>query len=78
MLRSSLASSTRTLSQTNRSTQVRTIMQNGEPWWVLADVCKVLDLKNPTHSANRLDDDERATLNVGRQGEATIINESGL
>ena len=58
--------------------QVRTIMQNGEPWWVLADVCKVLDLKNPTHSANRLDDDERATLNVGRQGEATIINESGL
>jgi len=78
VLRSSLASSTRTLSQTNRSTQVRTIMQNGEPWWVLADVCKVLDLKNPTHSANRLDDDERATLNVGRQGEATIINESGL
>ncbi len=51
---------------------------NGEPWFVLADVCKALEISNTTHVSNRLDEDERSTFNVGRQGNATIINESGL
>ena len=49
-----------------------------EPWWVLADVCTVLEIRNPSDAASRLDDDERSRFNLGRQGEATIINESGL
>lgn len=57
---------------------VRVIEQDGELWWVLADVCGVLNLTNPTVVASRLDDDERAKSNLGRQGEGTIINESGL
>lgn len=58
--------------------KVRTIENNGEPWFVLRDVCKVLELSNPTVVAQRLDDDERTKLNLGRQGEAISINESGL
>lgn len=58
--------------------EVRTIEVDGEPWFVLADVCKVLELSNTTIVANRLDEDERSKFNLGRQGEAIIINESGL
>ena len=38
---------------------VRTVLQDGEPWWILADVCRVLDLSNPRAVADRLDEDER-------------------
>lgn len=58
--------------------EIRTIDIDGESWWVLADVCKVLGLSNPTVVASRLDEDERAKLGLGRQGASTIINESGL
>lgn len=58
--------------------EVRTIEKNGEPWFVAADVCKVLDLSNPTIAASRLDEDERAKFNLGRQGETTIVSEAGL
>jgi prophage antirepressor-like protein len=58
--------------------EVRTLEINGEPWFVLADVCKALELSNPTIVANRIDEDERAKFDLGRQGNTTIINESGL
>ena len=59
--------------------QVRTVIdEQGEPWFVAADVCKVLELSNPTVSVGALDDDERAKFNLGRQGESSIINEPGL
>ena len=57
---------------------VRTTTINDEPWFVAADVCRALDLSNPTIATNRLDEDERAKFNLGRQGEGTIINEPGL
>lgn len=60
------------------SNAVRTLTQNNEPWFVLADVCKVLGIKNSADVSKRLDSDERSRFNLGRQGEATIINESGL
>lgn len=58
--------------------KVRTLNLNGEPWFVAADVCSVLDLSNPTIAVSRLDEDERAKFNLGRQGDATIVNEPGL
>ena len=58
--------------------KVRTLNLNGEPWFVAVDVCSVLDLSNPTIAVSRLDEDERAKFNVGRQGDATIVNEPGL
>jgi prophage antirepressor-like protein len=58
--------------------QVRTLLKDNQPWWVLKDVCDILGLTNPSVVADRLDDDERSKFDLGRQGEATIINESGL
>lgn len=63
-------------------TPVRNVMIEEECWWVLADVCRVLGLGNPTKVSNRLDDDEKNTLTLreGNKGNPnmTVINESGL
>lgn len=37
---------------------VRTVEMNGEPWFVLKDVCGVLGLSTPARVAERLDGDE--------------------
>ena len=58
--------------------EVRTVMVSDEPWFVAADVCKALELSNPTVAVSRLDEDERAKFNLGRQGEGIIVNEAGL
>lgn len=58
--------------------EVRTVTIDGEVWFVLIDVCKALGLSNPSMVASRLDEDERAKFDLGRQGEAVVINESGL
>lgn len=57
---------------------MRTAVVNGEPLFCLVDVCKVLDIQNPSKVAQRLDDDERTKLELGRQGETNFITESGL
>lgn len=64
-----------------REKEVRTIQNNGEPWFVLADVCKVLELTTPKKVADRLDADEKGVSlihTLGGQQNMTIINESGL
>lgn len=58
--------------------EIRTLNLNGEPWLAAVDVCIALDLSNPTIAVSRLDEDERAKFNLGRQGDATIVNEPGL
>ncbi|WP_445634584.1 Bro-N domain-containing protein [Nostoc sp. DSM 114161] len=60
------------------SHEVRFVGTAVDPWWVAADVCAAVDVKNPSQAIERLDDDERAMFNIGRQGEAWCINESGL
>lgn len=58
---------------------VRTIIIDGEPWFVAKDVCDILGIQNPTDALNKqLEDFERARFNLGRQGEANIISESGF
>lgn len=57
---------------------VRVITKNRQPWFVATDICKALDLTNATVSLQRLDDDERSKFNLGRQGEANVVNEYGL
>lgn len=36
--------------------QVRVITLDGDPWFVLADLCKVLDLGTPARVKERLDE----------------------
>ena len=61
-----------------RGHSVRTVTIGGEPWFVASDVCSVLDVTNTTQAMQALDDDERSMFNIGRQGQANVINESGL
>jgi prophage antirepressor-like protein len=62
--------------------QVRTLLKDNQPWWVLKDVCDILQLTTPTRVAERLEDDEVSLThiadNLGRKQETLIINESGL
>ena len=60
------------------TSEIRTIHRDGQTWWVLKDVCEVLGITNPSIVAARLDEDERAKFDLGRQGETNIITESGL
>lgn len=62
----------------NEFGEIRTITKDDEPMFCLADVCKALEMSNPTMVAQRLDDDERTKLDLGRQGETNFITESGL
>ena len=60
---------------------VRTVEMNGEPWFVLKDVCKALGIAKYRDVADGLDADERAPVRVDTLGgaqEMTCINESGL
>ena len=52
--------------------------EKGEPWFLAKDICDILGLTNPTMALSNLDEDERAKFNLGRQGDANIINESGM
>lgn len=58
--------------------EIRTIQQGEDILFVAADVCKALDIKNTAQAVNKLEADERSMLNIGRQGEAYIVNEYGL
>lgn len=60
------------------SRAIRTLLIDDQPWFVAVDVCKALGITNTTQALQALDADERAMFNIGRQGEANIINESGL
>jgi prophage antirepressor-like protein len=63
------------------SSEIRTVQINGEPWFVLSDVCKVLEIKNSRDAAAKLDGDEKGvalTDTLGGKQQMTIINESGL
>lgn len=61
--------------------EVRTVQVNGEPWWVLRDVCEVLEIGNSRMVAERLDEDEKGVSiidTLGGKQELTVISESGL
>ena len=61
--------------------QIRTVIKNGEPLFVLADVCKALEISNSRMVAGRLDSDELMSVKLtsgGQCREMTAVSESGL
>ena len=60
---------------------VRTIVIDGEPWFVLADLCKVLGINNGRMVADRLAADMKGVSQIdtlgGRQS-VTIVSEPGM
>lgn len=62
--------------------QLRTVQREDGLWWVLRDVCRVLNIGNVTDTKKRLDPDEVDLTDLidsmGRVQATTIINEPGL
>jgi hypothetical protein len=60
---------------------VRTVTIDGAVWFVVADVCEVLGLRNPSMAVARLDEDEKGLRIIETPGgyqEINVVNESGL
>lgn len=61
---------------------VRTLSIDGEPWFVLADLARVLGIRQVSRLASRLDDALRLTHpivdSLGRTQQATIVSEAGM
>lgn len=61
---------------------IRTVILNGEPWFVAKDVCDILEVNNSRQAMTRLEEYEKNTviLNDGKKGNPnkTVISESGF
>ena len=65
----------------NSGFELRGGLINGEPYFVLADICKALDIGNTTDVAKRLNDSTLCTIEVAinnRQVKVNAVTESGL
>ena len=62
--------------------EVRVVIRDGEPWFVLADLCAVLAVRNSLPVAARLDDDMKGVDRIdtpgGAQNMMTVVNEAGM
>lgn len=62
--------------------ELRTVVKDGEPWFVATDVCDALGIGNSRMATDRLDPDERNTVSLtdGTPGNPNkaIVSESGL
>lgn len=60
---------------------VRTVNRNGDPWFIAADICVAIGLRNTTEALRALDQDERSTekMKAGtRMQDINIVSESGM
>ena len=61
--------------------KIITVIKDGEPWFVLADICKILEISNSRMVAGRLDAEELMSVKLtsgGQRREMTAVSESGL
>ena len=67
--------------------QCRFVMIDGEPWFVAVDICRALEIKQPTKALSRLDNDEKSDVIISHtrsKNDATqtrkvlVISEPGL
>lgn len=61
--------------------ELRTVLVDGEPWFVAADVAAILGYRMASDMTRRLDDDEKGTHSARTPGgfqNVTIISEPGL
>lgn len=61
--------------------EVRTVMKDGEPWFVASDVCRALDINNSSQATTRLDTDEKGIIlndTLGGMQKMSVVNEPGL
>lgn len=61
--------------------EIRTILKDGQPWFVAKDLCEVLEIKNNRDALSRLDEDEKGVVltdTLGGSQELAAVNEPGL
>lgn len=61
--------------------KIRTLTIDGEPWFVAVDVCRALEIGNPTDAMRRLDADERTLVSIEGASNGlpvNAVNEPGL
>ncbi|WP_307894021.1 BRO-N domain-containing protein [Bacillus swezeyi] len=59
--------------------QVRTVVKDGEPWFVAKDVAEVLEFSETAQMTRHLDSDEVMSVKLtGMNMNSTLINEAGL
>jgi len=62
--------------------EVRTVVVNGEPWFVGKDICMNFGDTNHNRTLSRVEDEDKLTLPItdaiGRKQNAIFVNESGL
>lgn len=61
--------------------QVRTVIIDGEPFFVAKDICAILEIANHNDAISRLDEDEKGRSVLPTQfgnKETNLVNESGL
>ena len=64
--------------------EVRTVFVKDTPWFVAADICKALEITNPSKAVSRLDEDEKMNTLTSSEGNKrgnpnmTVVNEAGL
>ncbi|MFR3406044.1 MAG: Bro-N domain-containing protein [Christensenellales bacterium] len=70
--------------QTPEFGTVRTVIREDAPWFVAADVCRILGLDQVSRAMDRLDDDEKGSVKVphpqspDKTLEMNGVNEPGL
>lgn len=70
-----------TYASTDLHAIIRTTIIDGEPWFVLADLCKVLDLTTPARVFERIDPKGVSQTHIPTAGgtqKITIVSESGM
>ena len=61
--------------------QVRVIDRDGEPWFVLADLCRVLELPNASMVARRIDPEMKGVSQIDTHGgpqQMAVVSEPGM
>ena len=67
------------------SNDVRTVLIDGEPWFVSKDVCNILEIKNSRDALSSLDEEDKASVGIPDTSSSTrksitmtVVNESGI
>jgi prophage antirepressor-like protein len=61
--------------------RLRTVIKDGEPWFVARDVCDILEIANGRDALNRIDEDEKGVVLTDTPGgtqQMAAVNEPGL
>ena len=63
--------------------RIRVITRDGAPWFMAADVCRELDIRNPADALARLDGDEHTLVSTegipgAKNPQMRVLSESGL